>query len=250
MKTSFFKIFFSKRSEEQWLNAMGEKGYALTEIKDSQYSFTLSDKDKYTYSIQYLDCSPKSEDAVNYFKSLEKDHIKPLVSSGNWVYFAKSNGTITPSSEVYRKNAVPYFWRALYLLFFAVCGAIVCGYQAFSIGYLERIGHTGKGMIEKTYEISQKGGFYNKLLNVVKHIGNALFKTLNEYFKLWTSIFGESDAIAVISIVAPITIVLLILGALNLERYFTYRSLRKKTMIQESSPLEETGGDIDAEQNI
>ncbi len=250
MKTVFFKIFLSKRSEEKWLNSMGENGYLLTNVNDSRYSFDFSEKCKYYYSIQYLDVSPKSDKADEYYQSLARSNIKPLVTSGNWVYFSKEDEPIQPSVEVYKKNSTPYFWRMLYMLFFALCGAVVCGYQAFAIGFLERVGHEGRGLIETTYEISNNAGLFNKLLNVLKFIGNTFFRMLNAYFELWTNVFGESNAVSVIAIVAPITVVLLILGALNFERYFTYRTLINKLENGEGLPFEQTGGAVNAKQDI
>jgi len=250
MKTVFFKIFLSKRSEETWLHSMGEKGYRLTNVSDSKYSFDYTKGSKYFYSIQYLDFSPKSEKADEYYQTLAKSNIIPIVTSGNWVYFFKEDEPINASAEVYQNNAMPYFWRMLYMLFFALCGAVVCGYQAFAIGFLERVGHEGRGLIERTYEISNEPELFNKLLNVLKFIGNAFFKMLNAYFKLWTNVLGESNAVSVIAIVAPITVVLLILAALNFERYFTYCTLSKKLKNGEHLPLKQTGGAVNAKQDV
>ena len=254
MNTSVFKIFFSKISEEKWLNEMGEKGFELVRVHDSKYTFVKSENLKYNYSIQQLGFSPKSVDAIEYYKSLESSGTKPTISSGNWVYFVKTNGKIAPSSEVYKKNSMPYFWRSLYMLFFGLCGSIVCGYQIFAIKFLQRVGYEGKGAIEKTFSTSQNGGLFNTLLNALKGLGNAFFKLLNAYFKLWTNAFGNSDAVAVISIVAPITIILLILGAMNLQRYLEYRSLSKNTNDNYISSDENVSDEkvevIDAEQNI
>ncbi|MBO5869940.1 MAG: DUF2812 domain-containing protein [Clostridia bacterium] len=250
MNSSVFKIFFSKISEEKWLNTMGEQGYSLTSVKDSKYTFTKHEGKKFNYSIQQLGFSPNSEDAMKYFKSLEKEGIKPFAFSGNWAYFAKDDGVITPSAESYKKNSIPYFWRALYMLFFAICGSVVCGYQIFAIGFLERVGYEGKGFIQKTFELSKDGGLRDGVVNILKGFGNAFFKLLNAYFKIWTNIFGNSDAVAVISIVAPITILLLIFGALNLQRYFSYRSLAYKSKNSADASSEEIGDIIDAKQNV
>ncbi len=249
MVTSVFKVFFSKEKEQNWLNSMGEKGFLLTSINDSKYSFTKSDEEDHTYcySIEYLCCSPKSEDATDYYKSREQEGIVPLVSSGNWVYFAKTDGNIAPNADVYKKNSVYYFWRTLYLLFFAICGAVVCGYQAFAIDYLKQIGYHGSGQITKVFELSDKKGFTEAALNLFRNIGNIFFKMLNRYFKVWTDIFGESDAIAVISIVAPITIILLIIGALNLERYISYRKQAKQLGDKKTDQFKKPEGNICAE---
>lgn len=246
MQTSIFKVFFSKEKEEKWLNSMGEKGYSLVSINDSKYQFDINEENTYNYSIEYLSCSPRSEDAILYFKSREEDAIFPIVSSGNWVYFSKKDGNIVKNSDVYKNNSMFYFWRALYMLFFGFCGAVVCGYQAFAIGFLERIGHTGNGMISKTFEMSKSTNVLNKVLNVLKKIGNIFFKMINKYFEFWTNILGESDAVAVISVVAPLTALLLVLGALNLKRYISYRKLSKTATTMDCCMIE-TEGECDAE---
>lgn len=249
MNTSVFKIFFSKLSEEKWLNTMGEKGFELIGINDSKYTFSKSENLKFTYSIQQLGFSPKSTDAIDYYKSLEAEGIKPALSSGNWVYFVKSNGEIITSPDVYKRNAMPYFWRSLYMLFFGLCGSVVCGYQIFAIKFLQRVGYDGKGFIEKTYNTTDDGGLFTIAVNALKGLGNIFFKLLNAYFKLWTNAFGNSDAVAVISIVAPITVLLLIFGAINLQKYLQYRTLYKDKQVK-SVPTNATGDVIDAEQNV
>ncbi len=227
MATSFFKFFLSKEKEKLWLNSMGEKGYKLVGLNDSKYLFELSDEHTYSYSIEHMGCSPRSENAVEYFDSLKVDGIVPVLSSGYWVYFVKEDGVINTTSQAYKKNSMCYFWRALYLLFFGMCGSIVCGYHAFAINFLSKSGYEGKGFIDKTYQMSTKTDILHKVLNLLRKSVNFLYEFLNKYFKLWTKEFGNSDAVAVISIVAPITVILLIFGAIQLEKYISYRKLSK-----------------------
>lgn len=235
MDKSVFKVFLSKRSERDWLNTMGNDGYLLTAINDSKYQFKKSDEHKYCYSIEYLDSSPQSDIAEEYFSSRRDEDIIPLVSSGNWVYFAKADGEIELKAEVYKKNSIFYKWRSIYLLFFAVCGAVLCGYQAFAIGYLDRIGYDGNGQIREMIELSDSGGFLVGLLNAFKNVVNFLLKMVNRYFKLWTDVFGESDAVAVISIAAPITVILLVIAAFYIDGYLDCKKSLKQCKLETSS---------------
>lgn len=232
MATSFFKIFLSKEKENSWLNSMGEKGYKLIGLNDSKYTFELIEGDTFSYSIEYLGFSPKSKQAIEYYEERAIDGIAPVLSVGSWVYFIKANDTIDVSSDVYKKNSSCYFWRAFYMLFFGMCGAIVCGYQAFSIRFLQHVGYDGNGLITTTYEMSQKSGILYKCLNVLRTIMNFVYKMLNAYFKLWTKEFGNSDAVAVISIIAPIAFILLVWGAIELYKYFSYKKLSKTAAVK------------------
>ena len=235
MTTSFFKVFLSKEKENKWLNSMGIKGYKLISINDSKYSFELSEEHTYSYSVEYLGCSPRSEGAVAYLEALNENNIFPVLSSGLWVYLCKVDGVINTTADAYKKNATCYFWRAFYMLFFAVCGAVVCGYQAFAINYLKIVGYDGMGMITKTYEMSKKTDILHKTLNVLRTIVNFLYSMLNKYFQLWTKEFGRSDAVAVISIIAPITLILLVWGAIELEKFVSYRKAMKRALKEEQN---------------
>lgn len=227
MASSFFKIFLSKEKENKWLNSMGEKGYKLVGLRDSKYTFELVEGETFSYSIEYLGFSPKSEKAIEYYDIRALNGIIPVLAVGSWVYFIKANDTIKVTADVYKKNSVCYFWRAFYMLFFGVCSAALCGYQAFSIRFLQHVGYEGNGLITTTYEMSQKSGILYKVLNVLRTVMNFVYKLLNAYFKLWTKRFGNSDAVAVIAIFAPIAAILLIWGAIELCKYVSYRKLSK-----------------------
>jgi len=250
LEKSIFKIFFSKKKEQAWLNSLGTQGYLLTAINDSKYTFEISEEHKYSYSIEYMDCSPLSDTATEYYKSRENDSVTPLVSSGNWVYFAATDKDIEMTAEINKKNSKFYFWRSWYYFFFSLCGSILIGYQIFSINYLERIGHEGNGQIREMLDTSKTSGMLNGLLNVLKSIVNYLFELINMYFKLWTNIFGESDAVAVISIVAPIVLFLIFKAAFNIDQYIYFRTEASKLSAKNDSDDIIEEGENNAEQKI
>ena len=174
-----------------------------------------------------------------------------MLSSGNWVYFAKEGSEIVSNYEIHKKNSIFYFWRIIYLSFFAFCGAVLCGYQAFAVGYLKRIGYVGNGQIREMLEITDKGSFLEGLLNALKGVVNFFLSLVNKYISLWTKAFGESDAIAVISIAAPITVIVLLCLAFNINEYIYCKQEAKRFTEKNKVIANNQGGNSDnAEQAV
>lgn len=222
MDKSVFKVFFSKDKETKWLNQLGRDGYLLDSVNDSKYRFIKHEGKVFYYSIEYLDCSPRSEGANEYFKSREDLEIMPILASGNWVYFVSDKSEIECTEEICKKNSKVYFWRSLYLLFFAVCGSILCGYHAFMVDYLQIIEQAGDGQIEM---LSTNGSI--AILNLIKFGVNYILKAINAYFRIWTDIFGENDSVAVISAIIPIILILVVIATFNLDSYIFYFNKRR-----------------------
>ncbi len=238
MEKSLFKVFFSKTKECEWLCELGKKGYLLTSINDSKYKFEINEEKQYYYSIEYLDYSPHSEEASEYYLSRRGEGTIPVLSSKNWVYFVNSEKEIEMNSEIYRKNSIYYFWRMLYFSFFALLGGVLCGYQAFAVGFLKRIGYVGNGQIREMLEITDKGTTFEGLLNAFKRLINFILELVNKYIKLWTNAFGESDAIAVIAIAVPITLIVLCFLTHNINEFYTHKKLQKQFKKASAKPLD------------
>ncbi len=223
MQKSFFKVFFSKIKENEWLNLLGKEGYLLEKISDSKYYFSQKEGVVYSYSIEHLDCPIKSEDAEAYFDKRRSENIFPIITSGRWIYFVAENAEIEMSTEIYRKNSVLYFWRTLYLMFFAIVGAVVCGYQVFAIDYLERLGYASDGLIDKLSVGSSGTSFDNTLDSILTPV-NYVIDFINENLLVWIGdTFGRSDAIVILAFLVPIVVALFIIGAFNLDEYINYR---------------------------
>lgn len=222
MSKSYFKIYFSKIKETKWLNQLGQSGLLLEKISDSKYIFSENKNKKYYYSIEYFDCNPESEDAVSVFREYKEKGIFPIVTSGNWVYLVSETSAIAQSKLVSKKNSIPYFWRAFYTLFFAICGAVVCGYQFFAVSFLDKISHLSDGVLNHL-NFESSGTAFDKILALVVKPVNLFIDLLNNsYLSFITKIFGENDAIVVIALLLPIVIALTALGAYNLSEYFMY----------------------------
>ena len=223
MDKSIFKVFFSKDKEAKWLNKLGQEGYLLVYVSDSKYNFVINEDEQYFYSIEYLDCSPRSEKATEYFKSRESLEISPIIASGNWVYFVSKRQEIENTVEILKKNSIVYFWRSIYLLFFAICGSVFCGYHIYAADLLKALEQTGEGKIEL---MSTSGGM--AILNVVKIGLNFIIKAINKYIGLWTDLFGKNDAIATVAIIVPIVIILILLATFNIDSYLNFFIARRK----------------------
>ena len=225
-KESIFKIFFSKIKEQKWLNDMGAKGYRLASLNDSKYTFELSDSNTYTYSIENLGISPKSEDGKQLISQKTLNGVEVVHVHKNWVYFCTTDSDIIADDDVYKKNRSIYFWRSVYLFFFSMFGAIVCGYQAFASKFLVNIQHTSDGMLE----MLEKGTGFKQYLNIGI---NRIFNLLNgTYLKFFREIFGNSDASVIIAFILPIVFILLVCFTFNFDEYLGYLQLSKKTTLE------------------
>ncbi len=248
MEVAFFKFFLSKRKEMIWLNKLGQSGHLLKKVNDSKYYFEKSDTEKYHYFIEHLKFSPRSDDAEEYFDSLSEINVTPVVYDKNWVYFVSSDEKYEPGRASFMNNANFHLVKLLYYFFFAVCGAVLCGYHAYSIDFLIRIGEAGDGRITKIISLSRSSNALYAVLNLFKRMCNYLIKLTNGYFKIWTNIFGEYEPIAVLSVAIPITVLLLIVGAVHLDEYISYRLEANK--LNKSLSEDKESESNDAEQGI
>ncbi len=247
MGVSVFKIFFSKLKEEKWLNEMGQKGYLLDHISNCRYYFFVFENETFNYCIEYLDCSPKSEDAERYFEIRKSDEIIPIVEGNNWVYFVKKTSAVPVVSEALKLNSKFYFWRSLYCFLISFVSSVLFGYQLFAIDFIMDAGHVGDGRIDLlTAEGSSFGAILSRAWNGILEFIN------NTYIALFRMIFGESDAVFVLSLSVPLAIIFTILFAMNFNEYLLYKSLLKKQKITQAQTDTNSiiEGDKNAEQGI
>ena len=227
MKTSCFRVFFSKLSEQKWLDSLGVKGYLLESANDSRYKFTVSEEHVYSYSIEHIGVAPESDTAKEYYEKLSESGIKPVLSSGQWVYFVKEDGQTEHTAEKYRKNAKPYLARGLYYLGFALTFAIVCGYQFYAINLLQSAGSASAGDVIDKVGLLESAGFFDKIINVLIAVLNFFIKIANGYFKLWQGWLGTGGASAVLSVLLPVTAVLTVMFGMNIAEFTAYRKEAK-----------------------
>ncbi len=229
MEKVIFKIFFSKSKECNWLNSLGKQGYLLSKISDSRYFFSVSENKVYSYSIEYLNSSPNSEDSEEYMLKQKENGIYPIITGKNWMYFASETTIIEPSADVYKKNSIFYFWRWLYSLLFSVLGALVCGYQAFASRFIIDTGHTGTGHIK----ISEVEG--NSFGDVIAKAWNQILRFIdNTYLKMFRNIFGGSDAVFVLAVAVPVVILSVTYFTFNFDEYLIQRKMAKNHVSRRS----------------
>lgn len=219
MEKTFYRIFPSKTSECKWLNKLGNMGYLLKTKSKGKYVVELEKDKRYYYSIEYIDMAPESSDAKAYIESREANGEYIVALKRHWAYFRKVGSEIELTADAYKMNCAVYFWRMLYLYYFAVCSTVVCGYQAFAIGFLERVSLETSGQIREFLVVAPNPNFFQAIINLFRRLINSFLELLNVYFALCAKLFGESDAVSVIAILAPLAVLLYVLGAINLDKY-------------------------------
>lgn len=220
MEKRFYMIFFSKQKECEWLNDMGKKGFCLTKINDSCYHFTLYSKQVFHYSIEHLDFPVGSEKCNEYFEELSNNKITHLFTKGKWSYFYTISAAIVQNKNTLKNNRSVYGWRTFYLFVFSLISSIFCGYHVFASKYILNAGHTGTGRLQP-FKINDETYF-----NSLKELLNKFAEFLNNgYLSVFRNIFGENDSAVVLAFLIPITIVLIVYFALNLNECVRYKYL-------------------------
>lgn len=83
----FFSIG-SFEKEEQWLNAMSQKGYQLVHVGWCNYTFQEG-PDEYLYRLELLKEAPEHPESVAYIRFMEETGAEMVASYMRWVYFRK-----------------------------------------------------------------------------------------------------------------------------------------------------------------
>lgn len=91
MKKTIRKCFWAWDfdKEENWLNEMASKGFALDSVGFCKYTFKQTNPREYTIRLELLDNMPKNIESQKYIKFLEDTGVEYLGSVTRWVYFRK-----------------------------------------------------------------------------------------------------------------------------------------------------------------
>ena len=84
-----FRLFFSDKQEETWLNQLAAAGWQLTKIKGLLYYFT-NQKPKYIYRIDFLDPKASKTKQQDYINFIEETGAEKIAQIGQWIYFRRS----------------------------------------------------------------------------------------------------------------------------------------------------------------
>lgn len=121
------KAFWDYEKEEQWLNEMAAKGWALKGYSWCKYVFEETPKNEYVYRIEFLDNLPAHPESGEYIAFLEENGIEHVASYTRWIYLRKkaAEGEFELYTDIGSKikhyEKINTFWTTLALAEFAVC---------------------------------------------------------------------------------------------------------------------------------
>ena len=87
MKYYVKKLFFSKETEERWLNRYTYQRYRLIGVKGFTYIFEDNKSARETYRIERMD--RRFEDNSDYIKKLKSSHVEIITHKHRWLYLRK-----------------------------------------------------------------------------------------------------------------------------------------------------------------
>ncbi len=216
------KRFFSSVNECLWLNQLGKQGYRLLFRGENSYTFEMTDDVLY-YSVEWLDCSPESENGLALISSHERKGEALATTYSLWAYFVSEN-PISLSDVAMKRNATRY--RNTAFIFFALdfIASVLIAYQFAIRGFLET-----QSMLLEAPEY-EKGA--NVLINIATRIVYGGEVLLYKYATLFAGLFGNTKATMVLSVLIPLAIIFSVLGAMWLNEWLKNRS---STELQEEA---------------
>lgn len=125
MKKVLWKWYINYEREEKWLNAMAEKGWAMTGYTWCRYEFTKCAPGEYQYRIELLENMAGHSESLKYLDFLSESGIEHVASYMRWIYLRKKAGD-TPfdlfsdiDSRIRHYRRVLAFFSSFALLFCA-----------------------------------------------------------------------------------------------------------------------------------
>ncbi|MCL2539556.1 MAG: DUF2812 domain-containing protein [Oscillospiraceae bacterium] len=89
MKSVVWKWFLNFEKEEEWLNTMSAKGFALIDYFFCRYLFQDSAPGEYIYRIELLEHPPTHPESQQYLNFMSENGSECISSWIRWVYFRK-----------------------------------------------------------------------------------------------------------------------------------------------------------------
>lgn len=84
-----WRFFAKHEKEEQFLNDMMAKGYAMTNFRWGKYTFEKAPPGKYIYRIELLEYLPEHEESQQYIRFMEDTGAELVATHFRWAYFRK-----------------------------------------------------------------------------------------------------------------------------------------------------------------
>lgn len=88
MTRAIKRVFLDFVKEEEWLNMMSSRGYALINHKKGTYYFERERDGEYKYKVELLNAW-KKKNLKEYFSSLDDIDVRVVASHGGRVYLRK-----------------------------------------------------------------------------------------------------------------------------------------------------------------
>lgn len=83
-----FRFYYDKDKEEQFLNSMSERGYAMKKFILGFHIFEKTEPNKYTYRVDLIS-NKKMKELHDYILLIEETGAEYVQRWGMWVYFRK-----------------------------------------------------------------------------------------------------------------------------------------------------------------
>ena len=224
------KSFFSSQKETAWLDEMGQKGCRLVERKDGRYFFEEEPGKQFYYRVEWLGCSPESEEGASYVASRAEVGETLCTSYSLWGYFL-SETPIGESEEGRKRTAVHYRNTAILLYVFDAVAAVLAGYHFVVRDFLER-----QGLLLQAPTLKKSGTF---LVDLGRRLAYGAKELLYRYAKLWSKVLGDTKATTVLAVLIPLVVILSVLGGLWAAEWRKNRPA-KKPVAAESEEEEKT----------
>ena len=125
MKHIVRKPYWDYMKEEQWLNEMSARGFALTDYSWCRYVFSDAEPGEYVYRIELLEHWPTHPESMAYIRFLEENGVECVATYMRWIYLRKksSEGSFDIYSDIDSKikhyQRVNAFWAVLMYMEFA-----------------------------------------------------------------------------------------------------------------------------------
>ena len=146
MKKTVWKAFINYEKEEDWLNSMSAKGFALASFLPFHYVFNDSLPGEYIYRIELLKNLPGHEESRKYLDFMAESGVEHVTSWGRWVYFRKraADGPFDIFSDI---DSLIGHYKRLAWLWLPIMGMdLLIGISNFSHG-VDYLNGTGDGMM-------------------------------------------------------------------------------------------------------
>lgn len=130
------KLYADYEKEEQWLNKMVSKGYALSKYNFITYHFERCNPGDYTYRIQFLDQLPSHPESKEYIEFVKELGVEYVDSYFRWVYFRKKTelGPFEIHSD--RESRIKHYKSIMSLQGVIVLMNVSLSFSNVSFGYI------------------------------------------------------------------------------------------------------------------